>query len=294
MRFLTACAGPSSGYTRNTTVNRLVAYFGNDADRVECALFPARQALFTRTADQPQNGWGLGFVHGGDVLLQKRPRADAAEVDFFSLAKDLRADALVGCLGSDDDGRLSAENADPFRFRSWLFGAVGHTEGFDLVRERILQSVPEFLRRNIRGRSPSEHIFHLFLAFLHDAGLLEAQSPQPEAVQRALGESVAFVDRLLLAARGTTTKLAIVASNGRCLVASAHGFPIQFLDIKGIADCTACRQRHAADQDERRVSHDTLSAVILEADATAPVRSGWRAIPENGALVVGPDRIVRL
>jgi predicted glutamine amidotransferase len=273
-------------------VSRLVAYFGNDPERLECALFPARLALYARTPERA-SGWGLGFVQGGDVLLQKRPRAEATEVDFFSLAKDLRADALIGRVGLDDDGRTTAENADPFRFRWWLFGLVGETSGFQHVRERLLQSVPDFLRRNIRGRSPSEHIFHLFLAFLHDGGLLESLSPQPEAVRRALHESVTFVDRLLTAAGSAPTSLALVATNGRCLVAEAHGHPIQFLSVEGIADCPVCRGKsHGID--DRRISHESLRAVVVEANRFAAPRPGWVAVPEGGALIVGPSQLAQV
>jgi glutamine amidotransferase len=273
-------------------VSRLVAYFGNDPERLECALFPARLALYARTPERA-SGWGLGFVQGGDVLLQKRPRAEATEVDFFSLAKDLRADALIGRVGLDDDGRTTAENADPFRFRWWLFGLVGETAGFAQVRERLLQSVPDFLRRNIRGRSPSEHIFHLFLAFLHDAGLLESLSPQPEAVRRALHESITFVDRLLGAAGSAPTRLALVATNGRCLVAESHGHPIQFLAMDGIADCPVCRGKsHAVD--DRRISHESLRAVVVEANGSSSARPGWTLVPDGGALIVGSDRLAQV
>jgi predicted glutamine amidotransferase len=273
-------------------VSRLVAYFGNDPERLECALFPARLALYGRTPEQA-SGWGLGFVQGGDVLLQKRPRAEATEVDFFSLAKDLHADALIGRVGLDEDGRTTAENADPFRFRWWLFGLVGDTAGFHQVRERLLQSVPDFLRRNIRGRSPSEHIFHLFLAFLHDAGLLESLSPRPEDVRRALHESVTFVDRLLAAAGSSSTRLALVATNGRCLVAESHSYPVQYLEISGIADCPVCRGKSHG-LDDRRISHENLRTVVVEANRAAPTRPGWSAVPDQGALIVGADRLARV
>ena len=180
-------------------MSHLVAYLGNEPDRLECALVPARAALYSQTPLQP-NGWGLGFIQGGEVLLQKRPRSEGSEVDFFNLARDLHANALIARGGLDEDARVSADNADPFRFRWWLFGSVGVSEGFGHVRERLLASVPDFLRRNIRGRSASEHIFHLFLAFLHDAGLLETLATDPVPVGRALRESIAFVDRLLAAA----------------------------------------------------------------------------------------------
>ena len=274
-------------------MSHLVAYVGNDPDHLECALFPARSALSSRTPAQP-NGWGLGFVQAGDVLLQKRPRSESSEVDFFSLARDLHADALIARGGLEDEARISADNADPFRFRWWLFGSVGRPDGFNHVREQLLASVPDFLRRNIRGRSASEHIFHLFLAFLHDAGLLDPLATDPEPVGRALRESVAFVDRLLAAAGAPAARMALAATNGRCLVARANGYPVQFLSISGITDCTVCRQRNALDSDDRRISHEGLRAVIVEADNASPLRPGWTLLPERGGLVVGPDRVPRL
>jgi glutamine amidotransferase len=227
------------------------------------------------------------------VLLQKRPHAEGTEVDFFSLTKDLRADALIGRVGLDEDDRTSAENADPFRFRWWLFGLVGETSGFSQVRERLLESVPDFLRRNIRGRSPSEHIFHLFLAFLHDGGLLEAPSPHTKAVQRALQESMKFVDRLLAAAGAASTRLALVATNGRCLVAQTQSFPLSYLEIRGIADCPVCRGKTHHESRDRGVSHEALRAVIVEANAAAPHRPGWSTGPGIGALLIEPDGVVR-
>ena len=279
-------------------MSHLVAYVGNEPERLECALVPARAALYSQA---PQggtgNGWGLGFVQGGDVLLQKRPRSEGADVDFFSLARDLHADALVARSGLDEDARSSADNADPFRFRWWLWGSVGAAEGFSEVRERLLGSVPDFLRRNIRGRSASEHIFHLFLAFLHDAGMLETMANDPAPVGRALRESLAFVDRLLAGVGAPSVRMAVAASNGRCLVARSHGCPVQFLPITGITDCTVCRQRAAIDQgdhDGRRVAHEALRGVVVEADSTAPLRPGWTMVPPHSGLLIGADRLPRL
>jgi hypothetical protein len=161
------------------------------------------------------------------------------------------------------------------------------------VRERLLQSVPDFLRRNIRGRSPSEHIFHLFLAFLHDAGLLESLSPPPDAVRRALHESVTFVDRLLAQVGSATTKMGLVVTNGRCLVAESHSYPVQFLDVRGVSDCPVCRGK-SHDVHDRRIAHEALRSVIVEANLGAPVRPGWTAVPAAGALVVGADREARV
>ncbi len=284
-------------------MSHLVAYVGNEPDNMACALFSARGALVSR-AEKPE-GWGLGFVQGGDVLLQKRPRVESKEVDLYGLIKDLRADAVVGRVGFRSDGSTPAEDADPFRFRSWLFGSVGEigdisssdaipcSEGaaFDGVRERLLESVPDFLRRNIRGKSPSEHIFHLFLSFLHDAGSLDAPSPSANVVHAALRNSMTFLDRLLAGTGGAAVRLALVATNGRCLIAANASYPLRYLHVEGISDCPVCSGRVDRDRDGRRIQHEALRAVILEANRAVPSRGGWREIPDRSVLFVGADRV---
>jgi hypothetical protein len=274
-------------------MSHLIAYVGNEPENMACALFSARGALHSR-GGEPLNGWGFGFVQGGDVLLQKRPRAATGEVDLYGLVKDLRADAIVGRIGFSRDGSVAAEDADPFRFRSWLFGSVGEVSetAFESVREKLLESVPDFLRRNIRGRSPGEHLFHLFLAFLHDAGSLDAPSPAPAIVHGALRNSVAFVDRLLAGAGGPTppSRLALVATNGRCFVAANGAHPLRYLHVEGISDCPVCHGRLDREPDDRRIPHESLRAVIFEANRGIAERGGWRDVPEGSVVIVGPDR----
>lgn len=278
-------------------MSHLVAYLGNEPENMACALFSARSALSSRTENRA-DGWGLGFVQGGDVLLQKRPRASTNEVDFYALAKDLRADALVGRvgLGEGASANIVAEDADPFRFRSWLFGSVGQvsSNGFAGIRERVLESIPDFLRRNIRGKSPSEHIFHLFLAFMHDAGTLDATSPAPAAVRAAVRNSVVFLDRLLAGTGSEPMSIALVATNGRSFLAASCGQPVQYLEVEGISDCPVCHGRSDLGRDGRRIPHDALRALIVESNAATQGRAGWHPLPERSALIVGADRQPRV
>ena len=299
-------------------MNRLVAYIGNDPERLACALYPARSALqvfdgnpvpsrdgarraklddfpVDSLASGPTADWGLGFVQSGDVLLQKRLRSHTAQVDFFHLARDLRADAFLGRATQGEEDRAHAANADLFRFRYWLFGAIGQFGDFSQIRSHLLNSIPDFLRRNIRGHSPSEHLFHLFLSFLHDAGLLETLSPQPEPARRALTESVAFVDRLLAASGAASTKLAMVATNGRCLVALSREHPLQYLEIHGISACQLCQDKLPEEKRDRAIAHSLLRAVIVEAaDHPVSLRSGWHRVLDDGALSVGPHASVQI
>ena len=293
-------------------MSHLIGYFGNEPENLACALSSARGALYsknTRGGQRGNDGFGLGFVQGGDVLLRKRPRAETSEVDLYGLARDTRAEALVGrvglaqtdggeiadaAAGGKTDASVRAEDADPFRFRSWLFGSISDVSAtaFEGVRERVLESTPSFLRRNIRGLSPSEHLFHLFLAFLHDAGILDQPTPPPTAVHVALRNSLAFVDRLLVSIGSPSLKIALVATNGRCFVATGCAYPMRYLDVEGISDCPVC---HAANdradaRNGRRIPHEALRAVVVEANRDVATRPGWREIPDRSALIVGANR----
>jgi glutamine amidotransferase len=273
-------------------VRHLVAYFGNEPENLACALFSARAALYVRGEARTVEGYGLGFVQGGDVLLQKRPRAETVEVDLYNLVKDTRAEALIGRVGLAHDGSTPAEDADPFRFRSWLFGSIaelGETT-FETIREKMLESTPAFLRRNIRGRSASEHLFHLFLAFLHDAGILDQPTPSPAAVHVALRNSLTFVDGLLAEIGAEPLQIALAATNGRCFAATGCAYPIRYLGIEGITDCPVCQAKHDAGRNGRRVPHDGLRALVVEADREVAKRAGWHEVPNRSALIAGPDR----
>jgi hypothetical protein len=282
-------------------VSHLVAYYGNEPENVACALFSARSALSRgeRNGSALAHGFGLGFVQAGDVLLQKRPRTVAAEVDLYRLTKDTRSDAFVGRIGLSHDGNTLAEDADPFRFRSWLFGSIGGVPdaAFEAIRERILESTPAFLRRNIRGRSPGEHLFHLFLAFLHDGGILDQPTPAPSAVLLALQSSLTFVDRLLTEDGAAPLELALATTNGRCFVAASLGYPMRYLDVEGISDRPVCQARDERSDGRpagRRVRHESLRALVVEASRDGAAFPGWRDVPARSALVAGPDRVPQL
>ena len=273
-------------------MRHLVAYFGNEPENLACALFSARAALYVRGEARTVEGYGLGFVQGGDVLLQKRPRAETVEVDLYNLVKDTRAEALVGRVGLAHDGSTPAEDADPFRFRSWLFGSIAELPDatFESIRDKMLEKTPAFLRRNIRGKASSEHLFHLFLAFLHDAGILDQPTPAPAAVHAALRNSLTLVDGLLAEVEAAPLQIALVATNGRCFVATGCAYPIRYLGIEGITDCPVCQARHDAGRNGRRVPHEGLRALVVEADRDVAKRAGWHEVPNRSALIAGPDR----
>ena len=104
--------------------------------------------------------------------MRRRPIDDHATIDVAKVAGDVRADLLVGHVRNATVGSLRTENTHPFRYRQWLFAQTGTLPSFESIRERLVASVPEFLRSSIRGETDAEILFYVFLSFLHDAGRL--------------------------------------------------------------------------------------------------------------------------
>jgi predicted glutamine amidotransferase len=249
-------------------MSRLFAYMGNDQDRVKCALYPARKLLVADSAAKASfDAWGLGFYQGGEVLLQRRPKPPTEPVDFYALVKDLRTDVIIGHVRQGTVGKPKNENTHPFRFRSWLFAHHGTIPGFDGVRDELSRAVPDFLRRNVRGQTDSEHLFHVMLAFLHDAGKLDDINVTTAQVRDAVRGALALVEKAAGKAATDAMECALALTNGRILVATRHGAPVYLQERSSLYDCAVCREPPPRD---KRVDHEHLRSVLLVADVEAP------------------------
>src|SRR5882724_1931133 len=174
---------------------RLFGFVGNRADLGGRVLELESKPLKV-VAKGTTLGWGIGFYQAGEVLLRRRPIDERPEIDVANLAKDLRADVLIWHVRAATVGNLRTENTHPFRYRQWLFAHTGTINGHGRLRERLSESLPEFLRRNVRGDTDSELLFHLFLSFLHDAGDLGETPVDPSATRAALRATLSLIDRL--------------------------------------------------------------------------------------------------
>jgi predicted glutamine amidotransferase len=270
-------------------MTRLFGCMVNEPERLRCALYPVRRALVWQR-DKTPDGWGLGLYQGGEVLLQKRPRPAPGPVDFYALAKGLRSDCIVAHVRSATVGRQSkTENTHPYRFRSWLFAHHGTFDGFAALRPALMEHIPDFLRRNIRGQTDSEHLMHLFLAFLHDGGKLDDSNlPAAEAAD-ALGATLSLMDRFVVEAGGKPTEHNMIATNGRIMLAARRGLPLHLLRVSRITDCALCRESQADFAREPRPAvHEHLRGVVF-VDAGPDLGSPWEAIPDTSTVAVSHD-----
>ena len=247
-------------------------FISNDAAMTQCALEPFAANL-TLPEGAP-NGWGLSYYQVGQPLLRKQPKPYPGPLELASMAASFRSNLVLGHVRHPTIGSLRTENTHPFRFRNWTFCHVGSLGKFVEIKEELLRSIPEHLRRNIHGRTDSEHIFHLFLSYLNDTGKLDDQRISPLEAGRSLLAAHTFLDRMSREAGGDPCSGSCLVSNGQFILAICRGVPL------GIR-----RQNTYSCPDEsgRVVPAPHLKSVVL-IGGNEPTGPGWEPV-EQGTVV---------
>jgi predicted glutamine amidotransferase len=268
---------------------RLFGMMGNRGDLATRVLAHEAPVLRVKSVGSPL-GWGVGFYQGGEVLMRRRPIDEQPEIDITKVVGDIRADLLLGHVRAPSVGGLRTENTHPFRYRQWLFAQTGTTNGFHQLRERMAESVPPFLRSGIRGETDSEIIFHLFLSFLHDRGLLSEAQVEPAAVSSALRGCLALVDSMVAEVGEAPTATNIMISDGEFIFALHRGKRMAHCTFQGRADADALI---GDDLQLRRRTPDAsgLHVVLLASDfddesKVTAVGSRWKALSEHAIVTL--------
>ncbi len=252
----------------------------NRADRMRDAFHQERGVLHLDPASSTDaSGWGVGFYHGDEVLHKKRPNGAGARIDWQQIAGDVRSDCAVLHLRQPTVGDFRAENAHPFRMRSWLFAHQGTIGRFDEIRANLAEMMPDFLLRNIRGQTDSEYLFHTLLALLHDAGQLDNPDVQETQALTAISAAVTLVERLAAEVGSTQSTLSFILSNGRSMYALSHGAPMVYVERQGLHD-------PPEDYAPPPTGSTPLRYVLLVSGVDeAP--AGYQRVPERHVAIVG-------
>jgi predicted glutamine amidotransferase len=257
-------------------MGRLIGYMANRTDRLADALTEEKVAVGPASGIEA-DAWGIGFYQGGEVLHKKRPRSalERESLEWKDVAGNVRSDCAVIHFRTATVGDYRSENTHPFRMRQWLFAHNGTVSGFDAVRDALLESMPDFLRRNIRGTTDSEHVFHSLLAFLHDASQLDNPDVEAKVVLGAVRSTVALVDRLVSEIGAPEATLSFVLTNGRQMYAVRRGAPMQWTEREL--------------QGEGRGNAASTFRYLMVASNGAEAPPDWRPLENGQALVVDRD-----
>lgn len=256
----------------------LFACMCNQPQRLGEALAPIRPVL---VAPPPIARWGLAYAQGGDVLLVRTPKASNAPVDLAAPLAELSTDCAIG-QSITDDGLGGTDNTPPFRFRRWMFALTGQLQ-LDAASARLVEHVPEYLRRNLKGRTPAELVFHVFLAMLHDEGSIDDPNLPLAATRRALAATIKLV-----AAEQASAKVGVeggfgsfVVSNGRSMVAVRLDHPLKL--------------RKLWTRGERTERDESFRGVLLvsNGDGGDP-KDGFEDVPAQRAVLIQRDLQVSL
>lgn len=237
---------------------RLFGFIANRPD-LGAKVLSAEAALLQERAQESPLGWGVGFYQGGEVLLRRRPIDDRAVLPLGAALSDIRTDVMIGHVRHATVGAMRTENTHPFRHRQWLFAHTGTVAAFPALRERLIESIPQFLRRNVRGDTDSELLFHLFLSFLHDAGKLEHAVVDPADVRVALRSCLSLVDRLSAEEGAEPAGCNLLITDGEHIVALHGQNNMAFRvyqgrhDIEELMSDQGLRKTHVPDVSSSRV-----------------------------------------
>ena len=268
-------------------MSRLIGYVANRSDRMRDALHQERAVLNQRTAPAGASGWGIGFYHGDEVLHKKRPTGTAERVNWEHIAGEVHTDCAVLHLRQPTVGDFRAENAHPFRMRQWLFAHEGTISRFDAIRANLAETIPDFIRRNIRGQTDSEYLFHTVLTFLHDAGQLDNPDVNEAQALTAIGTAAALVERLTAEVGATDNSLSFILTNGRSMYTFRHGAPMAYVERQGMHD-------PPEDYTPPPTGSTQIRYVMVVSDVEdAPV--GYKTVAERSVAVInrGLDVTVR-
>ncbi len=270
---------------------RLFGILGTRADFAGRLLKIEADALRVKRPAPPSRrrahpfAWGVGFYQGGEVLLRRRPTEDSETIDFGELVSDLRADVAIGHVRDATVGSLRTENTHPFRYRQWLFAQTGTLQGFDEMRGRLLESLPEFLRASVRGETDAEVVFHVVLSFLHDAGALRATEADCKSVEEAIRHTVQLLDTMAAELGTGPVKINLLMTNGECLVGLHAGEPMASRTFEGKTD----EDLLLGDDGNlrRKVANPAhLRFWMIASDFDEVPNDSWRPLPERSIVTL--------
>lgn len=186
-----------------------------------------RDALATLALQMPApvGRWAMAWVHGGEVLVARTPRPGDGPLELGPAVAEPRSDSVfLTARGADEPG--DPDDLPPFRFRRFFLSEDPTQAVAASVWPELAAHVPEFLRRNLRGRTTAELTLHTLVALLHDQGRVDDEHLRVGELAQVLVEATGLV-RQGLSRVGLPLGDGVVAvSNSRAMAIVARDQPL--------------------------------------------------------------------
>ena len=260
-----------------------LAIHQSDATLLGCVL---RRLAGKVSLGAAERAAGVGFFQSDDVLLRKRPLGGLPALP-DKLAEGVESEAALICSGAVGASAraFNEQTTLPFRFKRWLFATAGQPDSLAPIRPALLRSLPDYLRRSVKGDSAAEGLFFTFLSRLRDVGQLDDHELDAESAARALAAAVGEAERAFEQLGAPLPAMAAVVSNGRVMAALRRGHPLLVGVVDGLIPCQRCEIGAGANELDPRVkSHRTLRAAMVLSGAEAA--DGFREVADREVVAV--------
>ncbi len=258
---------------------RLIAYLCNNDSLTPVAARAVASTLdFPDTADA--SGFGFGWIQDGRSLLRTNPKPTPSTPPFVDLFGDIPSRAIIGHIHGVDEPVGSNYDLQPFRFRKWVVAHAGEQPSPETL-EPIRESIPKFIRGNLKGTVAAEVFGHTFLAELHSDKLLDKGRTNRRGCAEAMARTI----------RRVQVEAAVASFNGvavtdRGVVAGTIGRELYYRQLRGVDD--VAEEPLFAGHDPRPKHHAAFKAVLVS-DAVTEDQDAWEPIPDRHVLWVKRD-----
>lgn len=150
----------------------------------------SRNALSCKTA---VNADGFGVAWYGDretPCLYKDVRPAWSDPNLLQIARHVRSGHFLAHVRASTGTATTRDNCHPYTFEHWTFMHNGQVGGYDTVRRRLDNMIPDDLYRHRAGGTDSESLFLIALAYglkLHPRAAMARTVSEAEAVSKYAG-----------------------------------------------------------------------------------------------------------
>ncbi|TNF29421.1 MAG: hypothetical protein EP329_15795 [Deltaproteobacteria bacterium] len=222
------------------------------SDATLLASFVGLHADLMDVSDLGRRGtWGLGFHGNGEMLIKRAPLGGMARP--AEVLATVRARHVVLSADGDPGPRRTLVEAQPLRYRDWLFAASGtSTLGDDFVA-RVQETTTSTSFAAKRGATPEEALMMVFIDALYRGHARDTRKLPVATLREAIAEGSARLRELAGAER---LSLAVLLHAHEQLFAVPLGRPLFVNSFSG-----ASHGRTERTAEARRLAH--LRAVAV-------------------------------
>ncbi|WP_434052528.1 MAG: class II glutamine amidotransferase [Roseibium sp.] len=160
-------------------------------DPAHSLIDQSRNALSCKTA---VNADGFGVAWYGDretPCLYKDVRPAWSDPNLLQIARHIRSGHFLAHVRASTGTATTRDNCHPFTHQRWAFMHNGQVGGYEKVRRRLDNMIPDDLYRHRMGGTDSECLFLIALAYglrQHPRAAMARVVHEAEALSRYAGE----------------------------------------------------------------------------------------------------------